>query len=121
MSSLNPYQLLGVKKTSTADEIRNAYKEKAMLNHPDRGGDTAIWAELQRAYDMLSDASKRAAYDKQISTDGSAEKQFAEGFAAGASGEPKKGMSISKQVGEFKGDGKLDTVSYTHLTLPTTD
>ena len=110
MSSLNPYQLLGVKKTSTADEIRNAYKEKAMLNHPDRGGDTAIWAELQRAYDMLSDASKRAAYDKQISTDGSAEKQFAEGFAAGASGEPKKGMSISKQVGEFKGDGKLDKI-----------
>ena len=45
------YSLLGVKPTSSSDEIRNAYKEKAMVNHPDRGGDPAVWGELQKAYD----------------------------------------------------------------------
>ena len=90
------YSLLGVSRTASSEEIRNAYKEKAMLNHPDRGGDPVIWGELQKAYDILSDPQRRQAYDKSRVVEGSAEKQYAEGFAA--SEQTRKGMSISKQV-----------------------
>ena len=46
-------------EATSAEEIRNAYKERAMLHHPDRGGDAANWANIQRAYDTLSDVRKR--------------------------------------------------------------
>jgi trans-2-enoyl-CoA reductase len=109
------YDLLGVKKTSSADEIRNAYKEKAMMNHPDRGGDPTIWGGLQKAYDTLSDPQRRAAYDKSRDISGSAEKQYAEGFAS-QDGERKSKMSISQQVGDFKGEGKLDKIGAQQMT-----
>ena len=94
------YALLGVGRTASNEEIRNAYKEKAMLNHPDRGGDPIIWQELQKAYDILSDPLRRNAYDKSRVMEGSAEKQYAEGFAA--SEQTRKGMSISKQMEESR-------------------
>ena len=92
------YSLLGVKPTSSSDEIRNAYKEKAMVNHPDRGGDPAVWGELQKAYDVLSDPQRRAAYDKsRVMDQGSAEKQYAEGFASGEKKLSSK-MSITSEI-----------------------
>lgn len=109
----NPYQLLGVPKTATTDEIRNAYKEKAMMNHPDRGGDATIWANLQKAYDLLSDPSRRAAFDSNKLREGSSEKQYAEGFAAGGGGKDGKTMNIVKQMDESRGkDGSLAQAGY---------
>lgn len=57
------YQTLGVLKTATAAEIKQAYRSLAMRHHPDRGGDVAQFQEIQEAYAVLSDEEKRAQYD----------------------------------------------------------
>jgi DnaJ-class molecular chaperone len=59
----NPYQTLGINKDATADEIKRAYRKLASQHHPDRGGDTQRFQEIQVAYDTLSDAQRRAMYD----------------------------------------------------------
>jgi molecular chaperone DnaJ len=59
----NPYQTLGVAPNATADEIKRAYRKLASQHHPDRGGDTKIFQDIQVAYDTLSDAQRRAAHD----------------------------------------------------------
>lgn len=57
------YTTLGVKKGAADDEIKRAYRKLASQHHPDRGGDTARFQEIQEAYATLSDPEKRAAYD----------------------------------------------------------
>lgn len=57
------YSILGVKRDATADEIKQAYRRMAAQHHPDRGGDTERFQEIQQAYDTLSDGNRRAAYD----------------------------------------------------------
>ena len=63
---MDHYQTLGVAKTATADEIKKAYRKLASKHHPDKGGDTAKFQEIQTAYDILSDDSKRQAYDNPM-------------------------------------------------------
>lgn len=62
------YQILGVAKTATDDELKKAYRKLAMQHHPDRNpGDKKAeekFKELSHAYDVLSDSQKRAAYDR---------------------------------------------------------
>lgn len=57
------YAALGMTKTATAAEIKQAYRKLASQHHPDKGGDTAKFQEIQTAYAILSDDQKRAAYD----------------------------------------------------------
>lgn len=57
------YTTLGVAKTATADDIKRAYRRLASQHHPDRGGDTQRFQEIQAAYDVLSDPGRRAEYD----------------------------------------------------------
>lgn len=60
---MNFYEVLGVKKDATHDEIKKAYKRLAMKHHPDRGGDTEKFAKITEAYEVLKDPKKRAQYD----------------------------------------------------------
>ena len=60
----NLYDTLGVRSDAPADEIKRAYRKLASQHHPDKGGDKTKFQEIQQAYDTLSDASKRAAYDQ---------------------------------------------------------
>ena len=58
------YDLLGVKKNATNDELKKAYRKKALKEHPDKGGDPEKFKDISKAYETLSDPQKRAAYDK---------------------------------------------------------
>ncbi|HWB28603.1 MAG TPA: molecular chaperone DnaJ [Chitinophagaceae bacterium] len=62
------YEILGVSKTASADEIKKAYRKVAMQYHPDRNpGDKSAedkFKEAAEAYEVLSDADKRAKYDR---------------------------------------------------------
>lgn len=68
MSNENFYDLLGVSKTATADEIKKAYRKLAVKHHPDRNpGDKNAeekFKEVARAYEVLSDEKKRGQYDQ---------------------------------------------------------
>ncbi|MFY8212596.1 MAG: DnaJ C-terminal domain-containing protein [Candidatus Nanopelagicus sp.] len=57
------YNTLGVSKQATPEEIKSAYRKLASQNHPDKGGDTAKFQQIQAAYETLSDPNKRQAYD----------------------------------------------------------
>lgn len=68
MSKRDYYEILGVSKSSTAEEIKKAYRKVAMQYHPDRNpGDKAAeekFKEAAEAYEVLSDPDKKAQYDR---------------------------------------------------------
>lgn len=58
------YSTLGVGRNASADEIKRAYRKKAMEHHPDRtGGDDTVFKQINEAYDTLKDPVKKQAYD----------------------------------------------------------
>lgn len=60
------YDILGVKKSATADEIKRAYRKLAHQHHPDKAGigGEAKFKEINEAYQILSNQEKRAQYDQ---------------------------------------------------------
>ena len=57
------YTVLGVPRSASPEEIKKAYKKKAMQHHPDKGGDPDQFRKVTEAYDVLSNSDKRNAYD----------------------------------------------------------
>ena len=62
------YEVLGVERTASGDEIKRSYRKLAVKFHPDKNPDDPHaeekFKELGEAYDVLMDAEKRAAYDR---------------------------------------------------------
>lgn len=96
------YEILGVTKSSTADEIKKAYRKVAMQYHPDRNpGDKAAeekFKEAAEAYEVLSDEQKKAKYDRF------GHQAFAPGSGGFGAGHATNMEDIFSQFGDVFGD-----------------
>ncbi|MAF50586.1 MAG: molecular chaperone DnaJ, partial [Nanoarchaeota archaeon] len=64
MTQEDYYELLGVNKEASKEEIKKAYKKLALKHHPDRGGNAEEFKKISEAYAVLSDDSKKSQYDQ---------------------------------------------------------
>ena len=68
MSKRDYYEILGVSRTASDEELKKAYRKLAVQHHPDRNpGDKSAeekFKEINEAYQILSDSQKRSAYDR---------------------------------------------------------
>jgi len=65
MNKRDYYDVLGIAKGASADEIKKAYRKAAVSHHPDKeGGDESKFKELNEAYEVLKESSKRQRYDQ---------------------------------------------------------
>jgi DnaJ-class molecular chaperone len=100
---MNHYELLGVEKTAQAEDIKKAYRKLASQHHPDKGGDTKKFQEIQVAYDILSNDNKRSQYDAELAGGGHRQFHFNSG---GMNPEDAGGMnSIFEQMAQQFGFG----------------
>ena len=60
------YQILGLTRSASSDDIKRSYRKLASQHHPDKGGDKGRFQEIEEAYRILSDPEKRREYDKKI-------------------------------------------------------
>ena len=57
------YKVLGIERSANQNEIKKAYFQLARVHHPDKGGDSETFKEIQRAYEVLTNTQSRQIYD----------------------------------------------------------
>ena len=106
MAKRDYYEVLGVSRTASADEIKKAYRRLAMKHHPDRNKDDTSaegkFKEAKEAYEVLSDTEKRATYDR-FGHDGLSS---ARGGGAGGYGAEGFGDIFGDVFGDIFGGGR---------------
>ncbi len=107
----NYYDLLGVSKGASDDEIKKAYRRAAHQHHPDKsGGDEAKFKKINEAYQVLSDKSKRAQYDQFGQTFNGGQGSFGGGSTGG---QGFGGFDFSGfDFGQAGGSGNFDGVDF---------
>lgn len=109
MSKRDYYEVLGVSKSASADEIKKAFRKLAVQHHPDKeGGDETKFKEINEAYEVLKDQQKRQRYDQF----GHAGVGGDSGFGGAGGGNPFEGFGgFSGQNVHFDfGDGGLGDI-----------
>uniref|UniRef100_A0A0E0GAM3 J domain-containing protein n=2 Tax=Oryza TaxID=4527 RepID=A0A0E0GAM3_ORYNI len=91
------YEVLGVSKTATQDELKKAYRKAAIKNHPDKGGDPEKFKELAQAYEVLNDPEKREIYDQY------GEDALKEGMGGGSSSDFHSPFDLFEQIFQNRG------------------
>ncbi|XP_061486512.1 sterile alpha motif domain-containing protein 13 isoform X1 [Rhineura floridana] len=89
---VNYYEVLGIQKTASADNIKKAYRQLALKVHPDKnpGNREAAekkFIEISKAYEVLSDTKKRDAYDRSSKGDRIEKERCARGRGGGSHGD----------------------------------
>lgn len=105
MTKRDYYEILGIPKSASADEIKKAFRKLAVKYHPDKGGDEAKFKEVNEAYEVLKDSAKRQRYDQfgHAGVGGAA--------GGGAGGNPFEGFGGQGQSFSFDfGDGGLGDI-----------
>ncbi len=98
------YQTLGVSKSASQQEVKDAFRKKAMEHHPDRGGNAEKFKEINEAYQALGDAKTRAQYDQY----GSSFEQMRQQGYQGAGFDPREmGFDIGDLSDLFSGFGDI--------------
>lgn len=88
MAKRDYYEVLGVGKNASADEIKKAFRRLAVEHHPDRGGSEEQFKEVNEAYEVLKDDAKRKRYDQFGHAGvGSSAASDGAGFGAGGPGQ----------------------------------
>src|SRR6185503_18466388 len=99
------YQILGLSKSATADEIKKAYRKLAHQHHPDKGnGDAEKFKEVNEAYQVLSNTEKRSQYDQYGQTFDQAQRNGqgpAGGFGGQQGGNPFGDFGFDFNGGQF--------------------
>lgn len=85
---MSHYETLGVAKNASQENIKKAYKAKALEHHPNKGGKEENFKSLGAAYEVLSDPVLRAEYDEIISPPKTKRAARAGGGAAGGGAAP---------------------------------
>lgn len=104
----DPYSILGVSKGADEKAIKTAYRKLAKELHPDKNTDNPKaadrFSEVTRAYDLLSDAKKRAQFDRgEIDENGQARAPF--GYGGGGNGFGGPGQNPGSASFDFAGSG----------------
>ena len=82
-SNKSYYDILGVSKSASQDEIKKAFRKLAQKHHPDAGGDEETFKQINEAYAVLSDPQKKAQYDRFGTVDGSPFAGYGGGYGGG--------------------------------------
>ncbi len=102
------YQILGVDKNATEDEIKRAFRKLAQEYHPDKGGDPEKFKEINEAYQVLGNKDKRAQYDQYGTNFDNAGQGF--NFQQGFNFDPQD-FDFGDIFNEFFGGGRTSKTS----------